>query len=72
MTQLLKFSAVSIILQVHFVALKLTETNFFSHKTRWRRTERALSVGKQTLQYYLHYFTEFEPETTVCILLGGE
>ena len=59
-TQLLKIPAVSIILQVHFC---YTETNRnqqqFSYKTRWRRTESALFVGKQ---YCLHYFTEFEPE----------
>ena len=48
----------------HFTgSLCYTETNRnqqkISHKTRWRRTESALFVGKQ---YCLHYFTEFEPE----------
>ena len=41
----------------HFTGSLLLHWNYrnqqiFSHKTRWRRTERALSVGKQ---YYLHY-----------------
>ena len=71
-TQLYKISAVSVILQVHVC---YTEANwnqqFYSHKTRWRRTEHALFVGKQTLQYYLHYFLEFEPETTVHVRTLG-
>ena len=59
-TQLLKIPAVSIILQVHFCYIETNRNQQqFSYKTRWRRPESALFVGKQ---YCLHYFTEFEPE----------